>query len=101
MPTKTSKSKTVSPKPAAPRKPKAAAPRKLKIARYIAVTGDLSAAIKEYQTLLKAIAAGRKIDVKAFDHAITAMNKSGELFDTLSDKHEQAVLDYVDALDVK
>lgn len=92
MPTKASKkTKTVA-------KPKPAARRKLNLTRYIAATGDLAAAMKSYQTLLKGINAGRKIDVKAFDQTLKAMNKAGEAFDQLSDKHEEAVLDYVDSL---
>jgi hypothetical protein len=91
MPTKTSKTKVVA-------KPKPAARRKLNLTRYIAATGDLAAAMKAYQTLLKGIDAGKKIDVQAFDQTLKAMNKAGDAFDKLCDKHEQAVLDYVDNL---
>jgi hypothetical protein len=82
-------------KPAA-RRAKPAAQRKPRLARYIAVTGDLAAAMKGYQKVLQNIDAGKKIDVKAFDRTINAMNKAIEQFEALSDKQEQAVLDYVD-----
>ena len=91
MPTKTTKTKAVA-------KPKPAARRKLSLTRYIAATGDLAAAMKTYQTLLKGINAGRKIDVTTFDQTLKAMNKAGDAFDKLSDKHEQSILDYVDSL---
>jgi hypothetical protein len=90
MPTKTTKSKTVASraKPAAQRAPK--------ITRYIAVTGDLAAAMKDFQKHLAIIGAGKKVDVKAFDRTLKAMNKAGEVFDALTDKYEEAVLEYVD-----
>jgi hypothetical protein len=44
------------------------------------------------------MAAGRKIDVRAFDAAVKAMNKAGDSFDKLTEKHEQAVLEYVDLM---
>ncbi len=72
------------------------APRKLKLARYIAVTGELAAALKAYQGLLKRMADGRKIDAKAFDEAVKAMNRAGDNWDRLTEKHEEAVLDYID-----
>ena len=77
---------------------KIAAPRPLKIARYVTVTGELAAALKQYQGLLKGMAAGRKIDVSAFDAAVKAMNTAGDNFDKLTEKHEQAVLEYVDLM---
>lgn len=80
----------------APGRAKPAAQRKPRLARYIAVTGDLAAAMKGYQKVLRNIDAGKKIDVKAFDRTIDAMNKAIEQFEALSDKQEQAVLDYVD-----
>jgi hypothetical protein len=97
MPTKkTAKKKATTAKKAAPANVKPVARRPLKIARYVEVTGDLAAALKQYQGLLKGIAAGRKIDVVAFDAAVKAMNKAGDDFDKLTEKHEDAVLEYVD-----
>ncbi len=90
MPAKTSKSKTVT-------RAKAAGRRKLNLTRYIAATGDLAAALKQYQRQLTRMGAGRKVDVQAFDEALRAMNKAGDGFDKLTEKHEQAVLDYVDS----
>ena len=75
---------------------KPAAPRKLKLTRYIAVTGELAAALKTYQGLLKRMADGRKIDAEAFDAAVKAMNKAGDNWDHLTEKHEEEVLDYID-----
>jgi len=75
---------------------KPAATRKLKLTRYIAVTGELAAALKGYQGLLKRMADGRKIDAKAFDAVVKAMNKAGDNWDRLTEKHEEAVLDYID-----
>jgi hypothetical protein len=92
---KTTPAKAVAPKPAA----KPAARRLLNLTRYVEVTGELAAALKQYQGLLKGIAAGRKIDVKAFDAAVKAMNKAGDNFDKLTEKHEDAVLTYVDQLE--
>lgn len=83
MPTKTKATK-----PAARRKPN--------LARYIAVTGELAAALKAYQGLLKRMADGRKIDVTAFDAVVKAMNKAGDTWDRLTEKHEEDVLDYID-----
>ena len=94
----TPKKKTTAPKRAAPPKIKPVARRPLKMARYVEVTGELAAAIKQYQGLLKGIAAGRKIDVAAFDACVNAMNKAGDQFDKLTEKHEDAVLEYVDLI---
>ncbi len=80
--------KTKARKPVARRKPS--------LARYVKVTGELAAALKAYQGLLKRMAEGRKIDVMAFDAAVKAMNKAGDNFDKLTEKHEEDVLDYVD-----
>jgi hypothetical protein len=96
MVTKTTTKKTPV-KPAA----KPAARRKLNLTRYVEATGELAAVIKQYQSLLKGIAAGRKIDVKAFDTTIKALNKAWENFDKLTDKHENAVLEYVDQLELE
>jgi hypothetical protein len=96
-PAKAAAAKAAAPKPAA----KPAARRALNLTRYVEVTGDLAAALKQYQTLLKGIAAGRKIDVKAFDAAVKAMNKAGDNFDKLTEKHEDAVLTYVDQLELE
>ena len=93
MATKTATKKTAAAKPAAR--------RKLNLTRYVEVTGDLAAALKQYQGLLKGIAAGRKIDVKAFDATVKAMNKAGDNFDKLTGKHGDAVLDYVALLELE
>ena len=77
---------------------KPAARRKLNLARYVEVTGELAAALKQYQGLLKRIASGQKIDVNAFEVAVKAMNKAGDKFDILTEKHEEDVLDYIDQL---
>ena len=100
MATKTTIKKT---KAATAKKPaaKPAARRKLNLTHYVAVTGDLAAALKQYQGLLKGIGAGRKIDIQAFDAAIKAMNKAGDNFDKLTEKHEDAVLEYVDQLEAE
>ena len=82
MPTKTTQ-----------RKPAQRAPR---LTRYVAVVGDLAATLKAYQKLLQKIDEGKKIDVKAFELTIKALNKAGDQFDALTLKHEKAILDYVD-----
>jgi hypothetical protein len=93
MATKTATKKTPAAKPAAR--------RKLNLTRYVEVTGELAAALKQYQGVLKSINAGRKIDVKAFDAVVKAMNKAGDNFDKLTEKHEDAVLIYVDQLEAE
>ena len=74
---------------------KSAARRRPNLTRYIEVTGELSAVVKQYQGVLKRIAAGRPVDPKAFDALAKALNKAGDNFDKLTDKHEDAVLEYV------
>jgi len=90
MPAKTTKTKALA-------RAKPAGQRKLNLTRYIAATGDLAAAIKQYQKLLVRMWAGKKIDVRAFDQTLRVMNKAGDVFDKLTEKHEQPILDYVDS----
>jgi hypothetical protein len=90
MPAKASKTK-------APARAKPAGWHKLNLTRYIAATGDLAAAMKQYQKLLARMNAEAKIDVQAFDQALRTMNKAGDTFDKLTEKHEQSILDYVDS----
>ena len=98
MATKTTTKKTAAAKAVAAQP---AARRKLNLTRYVEATGELAAVIKQYQGLLKGIAAGRNIDVKTFDATIRGMNKAWEKFDKLSEKHEEAVFEYVDQLEAE
>jgi hypothetical protein len=82
MPTKTTK-----------RRPAQRPPR---LTRYVAVVGELAAAMKGYQKLLQKIDGRKKIDVKGFELTIRALNKAGDQFDALTKKHQKAILDYVD-----
>ena len=106
MPTKTTAKKTTpakakAAKPVAKPAAKPAARKKLNLTRYVEATGALAAALKQYQSMLKGINAGRKIDVKVFDATVNAMNKAGDNFDTLTQKHEDDVLIYVDQLEME